>query len=107
MFATVTGALAKRAAPPVVPPLRAGAVEYRVPNDDGRHAYLQAWDFAASHMLWEVTVFTNTMDPHLEADVQHTYIKSLAMSGDALVVTDEKGRAYAIDPRSRRVSSRT
>ena len=101
---TITAAVAKRAAAPVVAPVRVGAVEYRAPNNDGQRGYIQAWDHAATNKLWEVTVFTNSIDPNLEQDVQHTYINSLAVSGDAIVVTDEAGREFSVHQTTRKVS---
>jgi hypothetical protein len=69
-------ALAKRAAPPKVEPVIHDGIGYVAPNDDGRRAYIEAWDVQTKKKLWELTVFTNRIEPGLEEDVQWVFIIS-------------------------------
>ena len=55
-------ASAKRTAPVKVEPVIHETVRYVVPNDDGRRAYIQAWDIKTNKKLWELTVFTNRIE---------------------------------------------
>src|SRR4051812_42079408 len=93
---SVGSANAKRIARPKVPPIVHQGVKYIVPNDNGRRAYVQAWDTntnAPNKMLWEVTVFRNFINPLVEEDVQWVFIKKLSVEDDKLVVVAEKDAA--------------
>jgi hypothetical protein len=52
-------------------------IHYSAPNDDGCRAYVEAWDIQTNKKLWDVTVFTNRIDPKLEEDVQWVFINAL------------------------------
>ena len=56
---------AKRIAPAAVEPVIHQGVRYVAPNDDGRRAYVEAWDVGTNKKLWDLTVFTNRIDPKL------------------------------------------
>jgi len=88
---------AKRAAPAKVQPVIHQGIRYVAPNDDGRRGYVEAWDAQTNKRLWELTVFTNTIDPKLEEDVQWVFIKALSIEGGMLLVTSEHGRRYQVD----------
>jgi len=88
---------AKRAAPPKVEPVVHGGIRYVIPNDDGRRAYIEAWDVPTNKKLWDLTVFTNRIDPKLEEDVQWIFINKLSVCDDMLLVTSEHGRRYQVD----------
>jgi len=70
---------AKRAAPVKVEPVIHEGIRYVAPNDDGRRAYVEAWDVETNKKLWELTVFTNRIDPQLEEDVQLIFIKTVSV----------------------------
>ena len=80
----------KRAAPLKVEPVIHQGVRYIAPNDDGRRAYIEASDVQTNKKLWELTVFTNRIDPKLEEDVQWVFIDKLSVQDDTLVVTSER-----------------
>src|SRR5438034_7868175 len=82
-------ALAKRTAPAKVEPVIHQGVRYIAPNDDGRRAYIEAWDVQTNKKLWDLTVFTNQIDPTLEQDVQWIFIKTLSVQDETLIVTSE------------------
>jgi hypothetical protein len=63
-------ASAKRTAPVNVAPVIYEGIGYVAPNDDGRLGYIEAWNFKTNKKLWELTIFTNGIDPNLEEDVQ-------------------------------------
>jgi hypothetical protein len=88
---------AKRTAPPRVEPVIHDSIRYVVPNDDGRRARIEAWDVQTNKKLWDVTVFTNRIDPKLEEDVQWVFINKLSVQDGTLLVTSERGNTYQID----------
>ena len=96
-------AFAKRVAPAAVAPVIQEGVRYTAPNDDGGRAYIEAWNVQTGRKLWDLTVFTNRIDPKLEADVQWVFIKSMTIQDGRLVITSEKGTVYRIDLTARKV----
>jgi len=70
-------ASAKRIAAVNVAPVISEGVRYVAPNDDGRRGYIEAWNVGTNKKLWELTIFTNGIDPNLEEDVQSVFIKRL------------------------------
>ena len=97
-------ALAKRAAPAKVEPVIYQGVRYIAPNDDGRRAYIEAWGVRTDKKLWDLTVFTNRIDPNLEEDVQHVFIKTLRVRDGTLIVTSERGEIYRVDLKTKGVT---
>jgi hypothetical protein len=95
---------AKRAAPPRVEPVIHDGIRYIAPNDDGRRAYIEAWDVQTNKKLWELTVFTNRIDPKLEEDVQWVFVNKLNVRDDTLLVTSERGNAYQIDLKTKAIT---
>jgi hypothetical protein len=97
-------ALAKRVAPVKVEPVIHQGLRYIAPNDDGRRAYIEAWDVRTNKKLWDVTVFTNQIDPTLEEDFQWVFIKALNIRDGALVVTSERDKIYRVDLKTKTVT---
>jgi hypothetical protein len=97
-------ALSKRAPPATVAPVIHEGVRYVAPNDDGRRALIEAWDVQTNKKLWELTVFTNRIDPTLEEDVQWVFIKSLSLRDGMLMVTSERGNTYQIDLKTKAIT---
>ena len=96
-------ALAKRTAPAKVEPVIHQGIRYIAPNDDGRRAYIEAWDVRTNKRLWDLTIFTNRIDPTLEEDVQWVFIKALNIRDGALVVTSERDKIYRVDLKTKTV----
>ena len=94
----------KRIAPATVEPVIHEGVRYVAPNDDGRRAYIEAWDVRTIKKLWDLTVFTNRIDPKLEEDVQWIFINTLSIRDDTLIVTSERGTTYRIDLRTKAIT---
>jgi hypothetical protein len=97
-------AAAKRAAPPKVEPVIHEGIRYVAPNDDGRRGYVEAWDVETGKKLWDLTIFTNRIDPKLEEDVQLVFIKALSVEGGVLLVTSEHGRRYQVDLKTKAIT---
>ena len=97
-------ALAKRVAPAKVEPVIYQGVRYTAPNDDGRRGYIEAWDVQTNKKLWDLTIFTNRIDPTLEEDVQWVFIKALNIRDGALVVTSERDKIYRVDLKTKTVT---
>ena len=97
-------ALAKRVAPAEVKPVVHQGVRYIAPNDDGRRAYIEAWDVQTNKKLWDLTIFVNRIDPKLEEDVQWVFIKALRVQDGTLIVTPERGKTYRVDLKTRAVT---
>ncbi len=95
---------AKRIAPAKVEPVIHKGLRYVAPNNDGRRAYIEAWDGQTNRKLWDLTVFTNRIDPTLEEDVQWVFITSPSLRNNMLVVTSERGKTYQLDLKTRSVT---
>jgi hypothetical protein len=102
-LAGVLPVLAKRAAPPLVAPVERDGVRYTAPNDEGGRGYIRAVDAKTGKTLWDLTVYKVRIDPLLEKDVQHVYIRKLRLTGGKLVVEDESNRSFTVDPAKRAV----
>jgi hypothetical protein len=100
LLATAPGAaLAKRAAPRPVLPLRAQGVEFSAPQDLGM-AVVEARDLASGMPLWRRQIYTVVVDPSVEADVQACAITSIKAGKGCLLVENERGGRYALDLRT-------
>ena len=95
---------AKRIPPAKVEPVVHEGVRYVAPNDVGRRAYIEAWDVQTNKKLWDLTVFTNRIDPKLEEDVQWFFIDKLSLHNDTLIVKSERGTTYQIDLRTKAIT---
>src|SRR5256884_8725845 len=96
-------AAAKRTAPAQVEPVVYDGIRYVAPNDDGRRAYIEAWDVQTNKKLWDLTIFVNRIDPNLEEDVQWVFIKALRFQDGTLIVTPEGGKTYRVDLKTKAV----
>src|SRR5215468_6756765 len=97
-------AFAKRIAPVTVDPVIYEGVRYVAPNDDGHRGYIEAWNVGNNKKLWELTLFTNRIDPNLEEDVQWVFIKSLSIHDGRLIATSERGETYQVDPETKEIT---
>jgi len=97
-------ALAKRSAPPRVEPAIHDGIRYVAPNDDGRRAYIEAWSVQTNKKLWDLTVFTNRIEPRLEEDVQWVFINKLNIRDGTLLVRSERGNTYEIDLKTKAIT---
>ncbi len=96
--------LGKRTAPAEVTPVIHKGVRYVAPNDDGRRGYVEARDAHTNDKIWELTVFTNPIDPNLEEDVQWVFIESLSIRDNTLIVASERKNTYEIDLKTKAIT---
>lgn len=96
-------ASAKRVAPAKVEPVIYQGVRYTAPNDNGRRAHIEAQDVQTNKKLWDLTIFTNRIDPTLEEDVQRVFIKALNIRDGTLIVTSERDKIYRVDLKTKTV----
>ena len=54
--------------------------------------------------LWELTLFTNRIDPKLEEDVQWVFIKVLKIQDGRLIATSEHGETYQVDLKTKEIT---
>ena len=97
-------ASAKRIALVKVDPVISDGIRYAAPNDDGRCGYIEASNVGTNKKLWELTIFTNPIDPNLEEDVQWVFIKSLHIHDRRLIVTSEHGETYQVDLKTKEIT---
>jgi hypothetical protein len=96
-------ASAKRAASEKVEPAIYEGVRYVAPNDDVRRAHIEAWDIQTNKKLWDLTIFTNQIDPNLEEDLQWVFIQDLSIQDGALMVKSERGQTYQVDLKTKAI----
>jgi len=96
--------LSKRTAPATIAPVTQEGIRYIAPNDDGRRGYIEAWDIQTNKKRWELTVFTNHIDPNLEEDVQWVFIESMSLRDSMLIVTSESGKTYHVDLKTKAIT---
>ena len=97
-------AAAKRIPPAKVAPVAYESIRYVAPNDDGRRAYIEAQDIQTNRKLWDLTVFTNRIDPKLEEDIQWVFISELSFRDGTLIVKSERGTTYQVDLRTKAIT---
>jgi hypothetical protein len=56
-------ASSKRLAPGNVKPVVYRGIRYVAPNNDGRLGYVEVWNVGTNQKPWELTIFTNPIDP--------------------------------------------
>ena len=101
----IPGALyAKRIPPKPVKPVSANGVTYSA-EGDGRKGYVVATDTSTQKELWRVQIFMVHIKFWIEEDVQWVYITDLRITGDVLLVRDERAKCYAVGLRDKRVKS--
>ncbi|MGE5213802.1 MAG: hypothetical protein ACM3NN_08945 [Nitrospirota bacterium] len=88
----------------MIDPVIYQGVRYVAPNDDGRRGYVEAWDVGSNKKLWELTLFTNRIDPKVEEDVQWVFIKLLNIQGGRLIATSEHGETYQVDLKTKEIT---
>ena len=97
-------ASAKRLPPVKVDPVVYQGIRYVAPNDDGHREFIEAWNVGTNKMLWELTIFTNGIDPNLEEDVQWVFIKASNIQDGGLMVTSERGKTYQVDVNTKAIT---
>jgi len=101
---------ASRVPPPRVPPVFIAGMRYaQVPGDmetDGQVGGILAAFDASSRELWRLKVYDNPRRPELEGDVQDVWFRTLRAEGGKLLIENERGERFEVDPVARKVSGR-
>ena len=105
VLATHAGdAAKKRRAPPDVPLLVVGALQYDAPLARRPYGYVQDGGIVVARraddgaVVWIRRLYTTSLDPRMESDKQDVFIASLTLAADGrhLRVVDERGRRFEI-----------
>lgn len=101
---------ASRVPPPRVPPVFIAGMRYaQVPGDvetDGQVGGILAAFDASNHEVWRLKVYENPRRPELEGDVQDVWFRSLRAEGGKLLIENERGQRFEVDPVTRQVLGR-
>jgi len=100
LFIWFSASYAKRALPQEVKPIMHKGIEYRAPHD--YMGCIEAWDIKSKEIIWRKQVYVIKHVISVERDVQDVFIKSmhLSLSGNSLVIINEKGFKYKLDLKS-------
>jgi outer membrane protein assembly factor BamB len=93
---------AKRSAPELVHPIVVGSIEYSSPG--WPIGFVIATDTRTRREIWRKRIYRVRIDPALERDVQDVFITSLTLENGTLFITDERGRRYALELTTRKVT---
>ncbi|MGN2245620.1 hypothetical protein ACFWZ3_02890 [Frateuria sp. GZRR35] len=98
---------ASRAPPPRVPPVWIAGMRYaQVPGDletDGQVGGILAAYDASNRQMWRLKVYENARRPEREGDVQDVWFRSLRVERGKLLIENERGERFAVDPATGRV----
>ncbi|MQA91248.1 MAG: hypothetical protein GEU90_13625 [Gemmatimonas sp.] len=99
-----------RIPPPVVDPVRSDGIRFeQVTNGlqtglDQMGGYLAAYDVDQGMRLWMLKVYDNLRRPDREGDVQDVFFRSMKLEIDGrLLIENERGERFLVDPDSRSV----
>ena len=109
VFSICVDGFAKRLGPEKVEPVVHGKVVYHAPHftllegAEQKGGYIEARDARSGAKIWQLLVYKTEYDSGLEQDVQDVFIIALSINsmGTILTVTDERGRQYKVDLKSR------
>ena len=91
---------AKRGAPAGVLPVKVGNIEYSAPHRNGTHKQMgsiEARDPKSGKIIWSRQIYAVKYDLELEGDVQDIFIKSIAVQGNNLIITNERNSEYQLN----------
>lgn len=94
----------KRKAPKTPAPLKVKDVEFSAPVTE--MGFVVAKDLASNKEIWKKQVYKIEYDKNLEKDVQDVFIDSLWLSGNNVMVRNEKGELYELDPSTHGVTKK-
>jgi hypothetical protein len=103
LFILFSASYAKRALPQEVKPIMHKGIEYWAPHD--YMGCIEAWDIKSKEIIWRKQVYVIKHVLGVERDVQDVFIKSMQLSGNSLVIINEKGFEYKLDLKSLEVKA--
>jgi len=98
-----SNAEAKRAAPKNVPPVTRNGVTYSAPHD--QMGYVVAKEEKTGKVLWKKQIYVVKHDPAMERDVQDCFITGLRFAKGKLIVSNENGDRFELDPATQAVKA--
>ncbi|MBI2600318.1 hypothetical protein HYW43_05375 [Candidatus Daviesbacteria bacterium] len=98
LFVCTTSVFAKRSAPAPVNDIVFDGIKYSATNVE--IGYVEARNAQNNQLIWKKQVYKVTYKNNLEKDVQNVYITSLYIEDNNLLVTNEKGEIYKLDPKT-------
>jgi outer membrane protein assembly factor BamB len=103
-----TSAWGKRLAPADVAPVTSANLRFEAPHSNNpcgqNGGCVVAYDHATNTVLWSVKLYCTQYDKDLEQDVQDVFITSLTVENGQVVIADEQGRHFSLDPATQRIS---
>ena len=106
LFAAITTADAKRGPAPPVNTVVVGSIRYSAPPDPDHMGYVIATDVTSGMELRRQRIYRVFINPFVETDIQWVFITSLVRQGNALMITNEQGRHFTLDLKTRKVTKR-
>ena len=106
------GLMARRRGVAVEPVTAKSGIRYEVyggyPEFDRQRGVVAAFAADSEERLWAQLVYTTSVDPKWEKDVQDVFITELRLEDDEtkLVVVNERKQTFVIDLETRQVSTR-
>ncbi|KQZ72334.1 hypothetical protein ASD55_11250 [Rhodanobacter sp. Root561] len=101
---------ASRVPPPRVPPVFIEGMRYAQVSGaletDGQIGGMLAACDASHREVWRLKVYENPRRPELEGDVQDVWFRSLRVEGGKLLIENERGERFEVDPATRQVCRR-
>jgi len=104
LIATILPAEAKRVAPKLVEPVVIDYVRYTAPNEPDQIGEVVASDVGSGREIWRKRIYRIFVNPFMEEDIQWVFITSLVQRNHMLIVTNERGKRFTLDPKTRRVT---
>lgn len=98
VLAPFTQVFAERVAPPTIQSLENNGIRYEVPNTVEKMGVVLAYDKQSGKRLWEKKVYRVFINPMVEKDTQWVFIKQIYMEDGKLIVVNEKGKRFELDP---------
>ncbi|HVE17408.1 MAG TPA: hypothetical protein VNB29_11775 [Chthoniobacterales bacterium] len=87
----------KRGPGPEVAPVHFEGTVYTVTAEPDRMGVVEAFDEASKKKLWEKKIYSVSISPGMETDVQWVFINSMQLKGNALLISNERGEWFALD----------
>jgi hypothetical protein len=97
MLVVAATAIADRASPKDVPPIRQNALTYKAPHFGGHMGCIEAHDTKTDQLIWRRQIYVVKYQPGLEEDVQDCFITSIEIKGGKLIIKNEMQFEYELD----------
>jgi outer membrane protein assembly factor BamB len=99
--------LAKRSTPEVISPIIYNDIKIVAENNSPANmGIIQAFDTKTNKLLWSKKVYNVVVNPLVEADTQWVFIKEMKVNDNKLIVINERGKVYTLDPNTGKILTR-